>query len=522
LLTERSIINFLIWTGGLILGPYLAVSALEYNFAPLGVFAGICGLAVIFGLLRDRMCILPLVGLFFSGKFMFIPVLHPAPTEFCPVAMIFYYLIAYVALQRKKVLSGPLYFFVPILLFTLIILYHEHSFGLRSFSTGREGGRGAVFMLLAVVTYVCGVSISSPSPRFLSWIPIICIAVAVVSDVPYTVTTYFPATAPYFYIFTDNINGSAYTASTIGEADVVRNGGQAQVAAAVMTFLLAYFPIYSWWRPHRWWVAILALGCVALVVMGGYRSGLAVFGLTIFAGAWCYSGWRALILIAPIVLGVFVVTGLQDSHAIHLPESAQRSLSFMPGDWDPDVLNSTDSSNEFRKKIEHVYLAEDVGKSPFLGNGVSFDTTEFERYNFLAKYYETPDGYYGTQIFVTGKMFHTGWISLYDAVGVIGFAIFVFLSGALIWVSGGMIFGREVDRYSRLFPLKVWLFCNIFPSAVGFFTVFGDVKLAFPALCYYAIAFTHLNRLEKFGYRPPIPMREVNFDPARTEISHAV
>jgi hypothetical protein len=522
LLTERSIINFLIWTGGLILGPYLAVSTVEFNFIPMGLFAGACGLVMIFGVLRDRMCLLPLIGLFIAGKFNFIPVLHPAPSEFCPLAAIAYYLIAYVALQRKKVLSGPLYFFIPIMVFAMIILYHEHGFGLRSLSSGREGGRGAVFILVAAVTYVCCVSITSPSPRFLAWTPIFCIAMASLSALPYTITTYFPGAAPYFYIFTDNINSSAYTESVIGQADIVRNQGQAWVASSVMTGLLAYFPIYSWWRPHRWWVAIVALICIALVVMGGFRSALAGFGLTILVGAWCYSGWRALFLVVPVVAGIFLATALQDSHAIRLPEAAQRSLAFLPGDWDAAVVASTDSSNDFRQKITHVYLAEDAGKSPLMGNGLSYNTADFESYNYLAKEHETPDGYYGTEIFVTAKMFHTGWISLYDAVGLIGSAFFLLLGLSLVWVTGRMVFQKGVDRHSPLFPLKVWMFCNIFPGLISFFTVFGDIKSEFPGLCYYAVLWTHLNRIEKDGYRPPALVREVPFDPVRTEMSHAV
>jgi hypothetical protein len=522
LLTERSIINFLIWTGGLILGPYLAVSTVEFNFIPIGLFAGVCGVALIFGAMRDRMCLLPLIGLFIAGKFNFIPVLHPAPSEFCPVAALAYYLIAYVALQRKKVLSGPLYFFIPIVMFALIILYHEHNFGLRSLGNGREGGRGAVFMLVAAVTYVCCVSISSPSPRFLAWTPIFCMVVASISALPYTITTYFPGASPYFFIVTDNINASAYAESAIGQTDVVRNQAQAGIGAAVMTVLLAYFPIYSWWRPHRWWVAIVALICIALVVMGGFRSALAGFGLTILVGASCYMGWRALFLLVPVVAGIFLATALQDSHAIRLPEAAQRSLSFLPGDWDPAVVASTDSSNEFRQKILHVYMTEDARKSPLLGNGISYDAADFERYNYLAKYHETPDGYYSTKIFVTGKIFHTGWISLYDAVGVIGFALFLFLGLSLVWVTGRMVFRKGVDHHSPLFPLKVWMFCNIFPGLVSYFTVFGDIKSQFPALCYYAILWAHLDRIERDGYRPAAPVREVSFDSARTEMSHAV
>ena len=521
LLTERSIINFLIWTGGLILGPYLAITAVEYNFYPIGAFVAACAVVAVFAFMRDRMSILPLIGTFIAGKFNFIPVLHPAPTELFPLALVAYYFIAYVALQRKKFLTGPLYFFIPILILSAIILYHEHSFGVRAFSGsgGREGGRGAIFVLVATMAYLCGISLGSPSPRFLALTPLFCIAATLISAIPYTVTTYFPGTAPYFYIFTDSINDSAYSASMFDVGDVVRNQAQASAGAAIMTFLLAYYPIYTWWRPQRWWIVALALGCIVLVVMGGYRSALAAFGFTILVAVWCYSSWRALALVFPVVIGIFLATSLQDSHIVHLPVSAQRSLAFLPGDWDPEILGSTTASNDFRQRIQQVYLKEDASKSPLLGNGLSFDTVDFENYNYLAQHHEMPDGYYGTKIFVTGKMFHSGWISLYDAVGLIGFAAFLSFMLSLIWVSGRMVLQKGVDRSSPLFPLKVWMFCNILPPCIGYFTVFGDFKNAFPGFCYIAILLVHLNRIEKFGYHARVPVREVAFSPARTHLS---
>ena len=522
MLTERSIINFLVWTGGLILGPYLAVTSVELNFYPLAVFTGLCCVVLIFGYLRDRMSLVPLIGLSIAGKLNIIPVFHPAPSEFFPLVAIFYYIISYVALQRKKVLVGPLSFFIPILVIAAIILYHEHSFGVRALSANREGGRGAVFMLVAVVTYVCCVSMNSPSPRFISWVPVFTAIVAALSAIPYVVTTYLPGTAPFFYIFTDNVNTSAYTASVLVDTDIVRNQAQAGIGASVMAVLLAYFPIYTWWRPHRWWVAIVAAGCIGLVVMGGYRSGLAGFALTIFVAIWCYSSWRALFVLPVMALGALLVAQLQTNHVIHLSEASQRSLAFVPGNWDPAVLDSTDSSNDFRKKIEQIYLKEDAHKSPLLGNGLSYDTADFERYTYLARYNETTDGYYNIESFLTSKMFHTGWISLYDAVGLVGFAAYLVFVLSLIWKSGRMVFDRETDRSSPLFPVKVWMFSCLLPSTISYFTVFGDFKGLFPAYCYFAVLWVHLHRVEKFGYRSSVPVREVPFDPTRTQIPQSV
>jgi hypothetical protein len=500
LLTERSIINFLIWVGALIAVPYLAVAAVGGNFVPLGVVATIVLLALVFGVLQDRMCLLPLLAGFLQGRLNFIP-FRLASSDIAALSLVLYYIIAYMALQRRAIKTGPLVFLIPMLVFIAIVLYHEHDFGLRAFGSGREGAKGALFMELSFIAYLCGVSVNSPSAAFLSRIPLFCISLAILSSIPYVLTTYFPSLSPYLALVTSYINDTALADPDSGE--VVRNQATAGIGGYLMVYLMSFYPMHTWLRPARWWIAILGLVCFASVVMGGYRGGLFTFVFSVLTAAVCHYSWRALVVLPPLVFGIFLISAVQDSHIVRLPAAAQRTLDFLPGDWDPGVVSETDSSNDFRDKIKNVYIREELKKSPFFGNGFSYDSDEFSQFNYLARTQETSDGYYGTKIFVTGKMFHIGWISLYDSVGLVGGAAFLLFAGAVIWVTGQGIFRSQVDRHTPFFYLRIWIFCNTFPPLVAYFTVFGDIKLAFPAYCYLAILLTHLNRLEQFGYTPP-------------------
>jgi hypothetical protein len=515
LLTERSIINFLVWIAGMIAGPYLVGAILSGNMVPVLVVLAICLLVFMFGFGKDKLCLLPLMGAFIPGKLTFLP-LQLAPAEICGIALVVYYLITYTALQRKLMHTGPLIFFVPILAVVGIVLYHEPSFGLRSMGTGRQGGRVAVEMLVAAVAYVCGVSVSGVSPRFLNRFPLYCVIAALVASIPFIVTTVVPGTAPYFYLITDYINKSAYTSEITGGDSIVENGGSATVGIAVATYLLSYYPVTSWWRPERWWVSALMILALILIVTGGYRSNLLTFGVVIVVASWSHYSWRSLAFAPILVLIVFSLVSLQNSHAIHLPIPAQRTLSVLPGDWEPEVIQSAKGSNEFRHGIVSVYLNEYAHKAPLLGNGTSYDSEEFERLVFLMQTRETADGYYQSKAFITGKMFHTGWISVYDAIGLIGSAIYTILSLSLLWKSGRMVFDQGVDRKSTLFPLKVWLFTYVFSTLFSFITVYGEIKLCFPFLCYTAILWTQVNRLERQGYKSVPAVREVPFDAARS------
>ncbi len=519
MLTERSIINFLIWIGGLIIGPYLAYSLLWGNLTPVLLIIGAAFLFFMFAIAKDMLCIAPLMGTSLAGTIMFLPG-KPDGFEFAAAAAILFYLITYAAMRRTRVLVGPLFFFIPIMIVAGIVFCHDPQTSLRLEGGDSEGGRKAVDLLLGAVSYVCCVSMNSPSARFFARTPIFCILASLITGIPYIITTYFPKASSFFYLFTNAINMDAYVVDVTGAgADIVRSGSQGSIGASIVIFLLCYYPIHTWWRPDRWWIALLSLVCTCFVVLGGFRSEFVIFVFTVGMAIWCHSSWRTLILVPPLVAALAVAVGLQNSHLVHLPEAAQRTLAFLPGDWDSAPLESTKGSNNFRDQIRTLYLKEDAGKSPWFGNGMTYDSTEFARYNFLAQYYETPDHYYGIKTFVVGKLFHIGWISVYDAIGGVGSLAMIAFATSLIWSSGRMIFGKGADRNSPLFPLKIWIFSNVTGSVFGFLTVFGDFKTQFVYFCVVAIVWTHISRLEKFGYHPPVQDRIIPFDPDRANLA---
>jgi hypothetical protein len=515
LLTERSIINFLVWIAGMIAGPYLVGATLSGNLVPVLVLAGICLLIFMFGIGRDKLCLLPLFGTFIPGRLTFLP-FQLGASDICAIALLVYYLITYTALQRRSMHIGPLVFFIPIVAIAAIIFSHEPSFGLRSMGTGQEGGRVAILIQVAAFAYICGVSVDSIPPRFLNRFPLYCVAGTLLASIPFFITTIKPSLAPYFYLVTDYINKSAYMSDVLASGNIVESEGQASTGLTITVFLLSYYPIATWWRPKRWWVVALAIIAFMLVVIGGYRSNLITYSVILLITTWCHYSWRTIAFVPMLLMGMFLIVSLSNSHVLHLPVAAQRTLSFLPGDWDPEVTQSAKGSNEFRNRIIDVYRSEYAAKSPLFGNGTSYDSEEFARLNFLMETQETPDNYYQSESFITGKQFHNGTISVYDSVGLIGFGFFVTLGLSLNWKCWWMVLGKGVDRKSILFPFKVWLFTNVFSTFFSFFAVYGEIKVCFPFLCYSAIAWTMVDRLERQGYKNVPAVREVPFDAARS------
>ena len=494
-MVDQKLISAAIWIIGLILVPFALTNALEGNTIFLLVIGGFSFLLFVFFILKDAACALPILGIFFTGKLNFLPFGLTATAVFT-IALIVYFFFAYFALKQRSLSSGPSFLFIPLLVITVIVAYHNRKVGLHAMGSDAEGSAMGLIMLLGSIAYICGASMSSPSNAFWARLPWYCTLMAVVSNMPNVLTTIFPSLAPYLYHLTDAVNVEAYRESLGMDIDVTRASGLAGIGSFMEVFLLAYYPIHTWWRPHRWWVPIMLMVCLIFTLSGGYRSLVVLFGLVLVLAMWCYYTWKSLFILPVALVLAYGLSLCAQSGLVPLPTSVQRSLSFLPGAWDSEAVASADASNAFRDNITKVYVSEELYKSPWIGTGFTFDTNLHDMYIDLARTSDTFDHYYMAKVFITGKTYHVGWISLYDMVGLIGGTAFIALAVNMIGMASRFV-RNQVDHQSPFFPLKVWIFCNIAHEFVAYFTLFGDIRYTFPEICAYCIVLVHLDRMER-------------------------
>jgi hypothetical protein len=511
MITERMIINALIIGASFILVPFVISSTLTFDYLPIYLLVGSLALALAFFVLKDTLCICPLLGGSVVGAMNFLPLPLEAKHVAC-ILLIIYFIMGYVVIRQMKIKVGKPKFFWPILVVTLILLYHNHALNVRVTGSDTEGGKPAILIYLAVLAYFCGINIATPSVDLLSKMPLYSVILAGISTTPFFLSTFIPGLAPVLYMFTSSVNVQAYVNSETGSGDMggvsSRLADCVPLGMACQAYLLCRYPIGTWIRPERWWVGGLSLICVMLAIVSGYRSSLFGFTMLTMVGAWCYYSWRAIFL--PVSLTILVLIGLiaSTNNLIHVPTNklpmiAQRSLSFLPGDWDEDAIESGESSNFFRKNIQDVYIKEYLKRSPWIGKGFSIDTKEFDYYTEAAGQGSRADqDYYQAKVFIEGQIFHTGWLSVYDIVGIIGGIAFVALGSIEIWATARFVFGPKADRRSSLFPLYVWILCNLVTMMLSFFLVFGDFKDTFINLCIYAIVLSHLFDIENTTETP--------------------
>jgi hypothetical protein len=205
MVTERTIINALIIGASIILTPFIISSALTYEYGPALLFGGLSAIAAAFFSLKEKLCIWPMLGCSIGGTLNFLPLPLQAFHIFS-ILLILYYVTGYVLIRQKKIKLGKTQFFWPILIITLIVLYHNHNLAVRMMGGTSEGAKPAILMYLIVLAYFCGINVSTPSVAFLSKVPLLAVILTFVSSVPFFLTTYIPSLAPYLYAITDSVN----------------------------------------------------------------------------------------------------------------------------------------------------------------------------------------------------------------------------------------------------------------------------------------------------------------------------
>jgi hypothetical protein len=511
MVTERALINALILVATLIGAPFIISSALESgDFVPFLVFAGAITLLLAFFVIRDSLCFAPVLCGSMALSLNFLPIPLDG-SHAAGILLILYYFTGYILIRQKPVKLGPPHFFWPMMVILGIMLYHNHTITAQRFggeAGATEGVKPAILLYIIYITYFCAINVRSPSVNFLAKTPLYVVVFTAISTIPFALSTVIPGIAPYLHLITNKVNVQAYTDSVSnavgGDQGIGRLGALAGLGIPTQAYLLCRFPLATWLRPERWWLFPASLCCLVLCVASGYRNTLFSFMFQAVVILFCQYTWRSMIL--PLVLGLGLV-GLvvaSSSNLIpiplnKLPLTAQRSLSFLPGDWDPEAIASAASSNDFRKNIIDIYEKEYLYRSPWIGMGYNVDS---KTYNALLELEQSPLP--GTDvIYVQGKAFieagafHTGWISMYNAVGIIGSVAFIALVAAELWTAGVFVFGPKTDRRSSLYPLYVWTFTMITTLIVGFFTVFGEFAQAMTQLLIDGIVLSHLIDLRR-------------------------
>ena len=257
---------------------------------------------------------------------------------------------------------------VPVLLFTAwaMFIFWKNPVWL-SVASGQLGGArfyAKIVMALAAFLIMANQKIGERECR---WVIILLLIGTGLSSARNIAAFFIPA-----------LGGAAATAATaatgIVETEAYYSWHQhiSAIPYIVIVLLLSRYKAKEIFTLQRVWTLGLFLACAGLILLSGKRAALASVPLCAAIAAIIRKEYGFLVLwvSGAILAGIVLVAG--QGTLFHLPLTAQRTLSWLPGDWDPELESMEGGKDEFRSTLRRLAW-EKIQRDPWVGLGYRVD-----------------------------------------------------------------------------------------------------------------------------------------------------
>ena len=383
--------------------------------------------------------------------------------------VVFFFTLKAFKVIRVKPVYGWLDMIMIVNVLYIIALYLRYPIGVNAFGSEMVGGRPYMDVIFAVGAYwVLNQVMMSPVQAKI--FPVLLCIVGGLQALLSTVTYLFPATVPILGKFYNGIDAESYQR----EQDQDDSGGadegdeRAQyllnVGPAIINLMTCYLQPLTLINPMYIW-RFTAMGLATYFCLkSGHRIALPSVAICVLLTAYFRKGFSAVIIMALIAFPFAVLLIAGQGRLYSLPQTAQRALSFLPGDWDPDVINSAEDSTQWRLQMWDMMLHDDrYIHDKVFGDGFGFTREVLER---MATNRSQED-------FMLTNSPHSGPVSTIRVGGYVGLGLFlIFLISAAV-KSWQLIVATKGTPF---YPASLFTGVQTIYAAFGFVFIFGDFK----------------------------------------------
>jgi O-Antigen ligase len=182
--------------------------------------------------------------------------------------------------------------------------------------------------------------------------------------------------------------------------------------------LTIVFLIFARWKPgdifslQRAGLLLIYGLCVAMVLLSGKRMALLAVFLAPLVSAIMYR--QTVALIAGLTLAIVAVGGLVAGQGeyFRLPLGVQRTLSWLPGDWDPEFQAMKGGRDDFREDLRR-YAMDNIKADPWIGRGFAVNIAET-----ISAVSITTQGDLSTIAMALGRSWHNAWLGYAADFGI--------------------------------------------------------------------------------------------------------
>ena len=181
------------------------------------------------------------------------------------------------------------------------------------------------------------------------------------------------------------------------------------------------FLIFARWSPkeifsfQRPWLLLGYFVCLALVLLSGKRMAVVAMIIVPLISA---IAWRQFL---PIFIAIILATAslfvLTAGHGqwFYLPLVAQRTISFLPGDWDSEMERLASGKDEWREELR-FWAIEMIKAAPWVGSGFALNVKETAVAAAIGERGGTMDIQVAS--YVLGRSWHNTWLGYAADFGI--------------------------------------------------------------------------------------------------------
>jgi hypothetical protein len=445
---------------GLLLAIFVGWNIGTANYAPLMLCSAVIGVACLALFSGRFFWVLTIASSFLGGTF---PILGGSFTPFqILMAMgVAKFCIEDVVLRRTRLNMGNRFDLLLIACFMGVLTLHglHDRFGMRFLGSSVWGGRNYVNVYVGLAAFFVIQSIPM-SQKIWAKLPYLVLAVTGFDLLIAVITTIFPSSIYKIYPFYSAVSTAGIqeiiTGSSVATARV---GGWGNFGFILIILVLASVPLNHLLRPSSFWRSIVFVTGTLAVLSSSFRSAvLNTLAAVITAGIRDLK--FAVLFLVPFLAAILFGLSVLNSQFLTLPKQIQRSLAFVPGNWDIEMKQDAASSNDFRRRVWMLWTREYFPVHPWLGRGFGFRSQWAE--NAISE----SNPYKDVQTVEVGNI-HNGFLAALDAFGIIGTTFFIIWNIRLIARTFRVSFGRNDAVGNALRFLALYLAVSIISYWIG-------------------------------------------------------
>lgn len=449
---------------------------------PVAALFGVGAILALVLTLRERVWLLLPMFWYLPGSLGFLPL--PFSVRELAVLLVFAVFLVFVALRIARTDSRLNFLDLCVLLNLgyLATVYLRNPVGVAAFGSSMVGGRPYFETVIAVLAYIVLTRVPL-GPGLARVLPFLMAGPQIAVSLLSVLTHFLPQLGPVVAKIYSQIEVSSDATDMPGQANEVEDArvfGLEFGNRAASLALISYFPPLSLLNPTRCVRFVLfALVCVGFA-LAGFRSEIVGFAACFLLAAYFRNGLlKALQTMGFLAIAVAGPMGVQ-SAGVHLPLTAQRALSFLPGDWDNEAKSAADESSEWRFSMWQIALnSNEFIKNKLLGDGFGFSGYELQIMT-QADDSSGGNGFVGgdpQESFMIVGAFHSGPISAIRYVGWIGLALYLALLFATARYAWRLI---KAAASTPFLPLALFIGLPAVFEPVRYIFIYGAFDTGFP------------------------------------------